>query len=143
MVMEHAQCLLLASLQWWFNVLSFQVKMSRTIPAAHLHLQGCTNTNTHTHTAPSFFPHLCLEQRGWCFGRGCVRQLLVLLNTPPPPPPPNIKTPAGCFQFIQQPLPLMEYFTHLSKQINWVQTDVKGANHTAPGQRILLPVASL
>lgn len=53
------------------------------------------------------------------------------------------KAPAGCLQFIQQPLPLMEYFTHLSKQINWVQTDVRGANRVATGQRILLPVASL
>lgn len=37
----------------------------------------------------------------------------------------------------------MKYFTHLSKQINWVQTDVRGANCTATGQRILFPDASL
>lgn len=34
----------------------------------------------------------------------------------------------------------MKYFTHLSKQINWVQTDVRGANCTATGRRILPPM---
>lgn len=53
------------------------------------------------------------------------------------------QTSARCLQFIPKPLPLLEYFTHLSKQINWVQTDVRGANCTVMGQCILLPDTSL
>lgn len=53
------------------------------------------------------------------------------------------QTPAGCIQFIQPPLSHMEYFTHLSKQINGVQTDVRGANRIATGQCIPPPDASL
>lgn len=48
----------------------------------------------------------------WSYGR---RELLLGHNKAP-----------GCSPFIQQPSLHVEYFTHLSQQINWVQTDVRG-----------------
>lgn len=53
------------------------------------------------------------------------------------------ETPAGYLGFNQQPLPLMESFTHLSKQISWVQRDVRRACLTTTGRRILLLDMSL
>lgn len=38
----------------------------------------------------------------------------------------------GCSAFIQQPSLHVEYFTHLSQQINWVQTDVRGGKAARP-----------
>ena len=120
----------LPPLHWWSNGLSFELYMSHNRSAVHLRL--------HQHTAPSL-PPLCLSTADtirWCVALTFWQRMCRTALDPPEPPH---KTPAGCLQFIRLPLPLMEYFTHLSKQITWVQTDVRGANRIATGQRILFP----
>lgn len=65
------------------------------------------------------------------FGRRCVRPVSGPHRGPPP------LEDLSSFNSL---LPLMEYFTHLSKQLNGAPTDVRGgASWTATGRRILHP----